>query len=62
MAVAREKHVILSYNWDSKNLVSKIYDILVTDGIKVWMDINGGMGDNINSRYVSQHDCYLLNA
>ncbi|CAF1200742.1 unnamed protein product [Rotaria sordida] len=39
---------MLSYNWGSKAVVSKVYDILVESGIKVWMDIKGGMGDNIN--------------
>ncbi|CAF3883123.1 unnamed protein product [Adineta steineri] len=42
------KHVMLSYNWDNKVLVSKIHDILVDNGIRVWMDINGGMRDNVN--------------
>jgi hypothetical protein len=51
MALSEEKHVMLSYNWNSKILVSKIYDILQRNHIKVWMDVNGGMGDNINIRY-----------
>lgn len=52
MTLDEGKHVMLSYNWNSKPIVSKIYDILVTEGFKVWMDINGGMGDNINIRYI----------
>ncbi|CAF4797410.1 unnamed protein product [Rotaria sp. Silwood1] len=48
MTLDGEKHVMLSYNWNSQALVSKIHDILIDEGIKVWMDINGGMGDNIN--------------
>ncbi len=53
MALDGGKHVMLSYNWNSKALVSKIYDILHDQGIKIWMDINGGMGDNVNVRYGS---------
>ncbi len=50
MALEGGKHVMLSYNWNSKELVSKIYKILDAEGIKLWMDINGGMGDNVNKR------------
>ena len=46
-----EKHVMLSYNWGSKAVVSQIYKILIDRGIKTWMDVNGGMGDNIYTRY-----------
>lgn len=53
MVLDDRKHVMLSYNWNSKALVSKIYDILSDKGIKCWMDINGGMGDNVNVRYGS---------
>ena len=49
-----EKHVMLSYNWDSKDVVSRIHRILVNRGIKTWMDVNGGMGDNIDTRYELQ--------
>ena len=60
MALDDRKHVMLSYNWNSKALVYKIHDILVAKGIKCWMDVNGGMGDNVNVRYGSLHDCYFL--
>ena len=49
-----EKHVMLSYNWGSKAVVSQIYKILVDRGIKTWMDVNGGMEDETNTRYEYQ--------
>jgi hypothetical protein len=51
------KHVMLSYNHKSQNFVSKVYDILIEAGIPTWMDIKGGITDNPNRRYESQHDC-----
>jgi hypothetical protein len=56
MALKKEGHVMLSYNWNSKPLVSQIYNILVDRGFKPWMDINGGMGDNVNIRYEPYND------
>ena len=31
------------YNWDSQELVKKVYEKLEAGGIKCWMDIKGGM-------------------
>ena len=53
-----EKHVMLSYNWDSKVVVSQIYQILIDRGIKTWMDVNGGVGDNIDTRYEYQSNSF----
>jgi hypothetical protein len=44
-------HVMLSYHWDNKELVSKIYKVLKSRNIPVWMDIHGGIGFNIFQRY-----------
>ncbi|TWW58838.1 uncharacterized protein LOC130527091 isoform X1 [Takifugu flavidus] len=41
-------HIMLSYQWDSQDLVKKIYDSLKDDGLPVWMDIEGGVTGNIN--------------
>ncbi|XP_076815432.1 uncharacterized protein LOC143461558 isoform X2 [Clavelina lepadiformis] len=34
-----DKHVMISYNWESKNLAKKIYEKLENRGYKVWIDI-----------------------
>ncbi len=57
MALSNEKHVMLSYNWKSQDIVKKVYDIL-KDEIRVWMDIKGDMKDDMYDRYVSQHKYY----
>jgi hypothetical protein len=45
------KHVMLSYNWNSQAIVSKIYKILKDENIPIWFDIEGDMKDNIYERY-----------
>ncbi|CAF1118061.1 unnamed protein product [Rotaria sordida] len=40
-------HVMLSYHWDNKELVSKIYKVLKSRNIRVWMDIHGGISFNL---------------
>ncbi|CAF4559931.1 unnamed protein product, partial [Rotaria socialis] len=40
-------HVMLSYHWDNKELVSKIYKVLRSRNLPVWMDIHGGIGFNL---------------
>jgi hypothetical protein len=45
------KHVMLSYNWNSQAIVSKIYKILKDENIPIWFDIQGDMKDNIYDRY-----------
>ncbi|CAF1377711.1 unnamed protein product [Rotaria sp. Silwood1] len=40
-------HVMLSYHWDNKELVSKIYKVLKSKNIPVWMDIHGGISFNL---------------
>ncbi|EDO39316.1 predicted protein [Nematostella vectensis] len=42
------KHVMLSYQWDIQDLVKKVYDGLRAYGIRVWMDIHGGIRGDIN--------------
>ena len=41
-------HVMLSYQWDSQELVSRVYDSLTQKGIPCWMDIKGDMSGSIN--------------
>ncbi|CAF0840289.1 unnamed protein product [Didymodactylos carnosus] len=41
------KHVMLSYNWNSQTIVSKIYQILKDENIPIWFDIQGDMKHNI---------------
>jgi len=41
-------HIMLSYQWDSQELVQAVHDRLAELGFNVWMDIEGGMSGNIN--------------
>ena len=36
------RHVMLSYQWDSQELVLQVYDTLSLLGYRLWMDIKGG--------------------
>jgi len=45
----KQKHIMLSYNWGAQPLVLRIYDVLKSEGFNVWMDIKGGMKNNINA-------------
>ncbi len=45
------KHVMLSYNWNSQAIVSKISQILKDENIPIWFDIQGDIKDNIYERY-----------
>ena len=38
------KHIMLSYNWGSKDLMLRIRDRLKEEGHKVWMDVDN-MGE-----------------
>jgi hypothetical protein len=33
--------MMLSYQWDTKADVLKVYDVLTSQGYSVWMDVNG---------------------
>ncbi|CAF5096480.1 unnamed protein product, partial [Rotaria magnacalcarata] len=46
-SIPEGKHVMLSYNWNSHDIVSKIYHILRKENIPVWFDANGDMKDNM---------------
>lgn len=41
---------MLSYQWDVQDLVKKVYDALRAQGLRAWMDIEGGVAGNINDR------------
>ncbi len=45
-----EKHVMLSYQWDSQSLVTDIYNCLHAHGIPLWMDTQGGMKGHLSTR------------
>ncbi|CAF3914750.1 unnamed protein product [Rotaria sp. Silwood2] len=49
MADHRNKHVMLSYQWDNKATVLEIYDALTAQGYTVWMDVKGGMRENLHA-------------
>ena len=38
---------MLSYQWDHQAQVKRVYDTLTKLGVKVWMDISGGMSSDI---------------
>jgi hypothetical protein len=44
------QHVMLSYQWDNKTDVSEIYDALTYQGHSVWMDVKGGMRENLQAK------------
>ena len=41
------KHVMLSYQWDTQELVKQVYAYLTSKSIPVWMDIKGGIKCNL---------------
>lgn len=49
MSGSKPKHLMISYQWGSQDLVKKIHKELVAKGVTVWLDIAGGMKGNINS-------------
>jgi hypothetical protein len=53
MVLSGGKHVMLSYNWNSQTIVSKVYQILKDENIPIWFDIQGDMKHNIYERYES---------
>jgi hypothetical protein len=47
------KHIMFSYQWNSANLVEKIFDYLTkTQSIPVWMDKHGGMTQYLSARLI----------
>jgi hypothetical protein len=50
MKSRRDKHVMLSYQWDNKTDVLEVYDALNSQGYFVWMDVKGGMRENLQAR------------
>lgn len=45
--VPANKHIMLSYCWDQQEQVTKVHDLLTKLGVTCWMDISGGMFDDI---------------
>ena len=41
------KHIMFSYQWNSKAIVNDVYKALTNLGFKVWMDTQGGMHGNV---------------
>lgn len=52
MALDEGKHVMLSYNHKSKNIVKAVYQALIAENIPVWFD-EKDMDDNMYDRYSS---------
>jgi hypothetical protein len=50
MTTRLDEHVMLSYQWNNKADVLQIYDALSSQGYSVWMDIKGGMQENLQAR------------
>ncbi|CAF1468201.1 unnamed protein product, partial [Didymodactylos carnosus] len=44
-----EKHIMLSYQWNTQKLVCDVYQYLKDNGIRVWMDTKGGMKKCLSS-------------
>lgn len=42
-----DKHVMISYNWGNQELAKQIEEAISNSGFPTWMDINGGMEDDI---------------
>jgi len=38
---------MISYQWDSQPVANQLYDLLTRNGLTVWMDKNGGMGNDM---------------
>nr|XP_039264112.1 uncharacterized protein LOC120339938 isoform X1 [Styela clava] len=45
----KQRHVMLSYQWDIQESVEKLYEYLVKEGFKVWMDIHRMKGSTLES-------------
>eukprot|EP01052_Picozoa_sp_SAG31_P067364 SAG31_NODE_26155_length_447_cov_1.051724_1_plen_116_part_10 len=43
----RSLHAMISYQWDSQDIVSRARAEIEAKGIKTWMDISGGIGNDI---------------
>ena len=41
------KHAMLSYEWGTQSLVTRVRLVLSKRGVKCWQDIDGGMGSDI---------------
>ena len=50
MAHFKNKQVMLSYQWDNKALVLEIYSALNAQEYFVWMDVKGGIRENMYAR------------
>jgi hypothetical protein len=47
------KHIMLSYQWNSGDLVTEIYYYLTkAQSIPVWMDKQGGMNECLSTRLI----------
>ena len=38
---------MLSYQWNNQELAKKVFEILAAKGFNMWIDVQGGMHDNI---------------
>ena len=58
-AIPPGKHVMFSYNSNSENVVSKIYQLLQKENIPVWFDRNGDQKDCMYKRYEYKDFTYI---
>lgn len=61
MASDKGKHVMLSYNHKSKDIVSQVKEQLENNGIPVWFD-ERDMEDNLFERYMLQKSTINFNS
>jgi len=47
MGEATKKHIMISYNWGAKDFAHEIYNALIKSSYRVWMDVEGGMGNDL---------------
>ncbi len=60
MALDKGKHVMLSYNHKSKDIVRQVKEQLENNGITVWFD-DRDMEDNMFDRYVFHQSSFNSN-
>ena len=52
---------MLSYNWKSQKLVKTVYEYLTKQNISVWMDIEGGIrNDMIRSMSIAVEEAVIV--
>ena len=58
-SIPEGRHVMLSYNWNSRGIVSQIYQYLKGEHIEVWFDEKGDAKDCIYDRYEPRKESFF---